>query len=180
MTGSPSKGDWGHEPPVPLVPLLARILAFGLNILIFGYSWLLVFLLIVVGPVDMRSGDPRMVPIWVSAVMALAVANIIGLAVPCTLRMFSLMRLATIFMNIVAAIFFIYLALSDRSFTVLGDRGIDAVFFFCLAGATITALAITRLRNTQGTLLCEKCGYDLRGTVSDRCPECGWRREAAS
>ena len=180
MTGKPSKGDLGHEPPVPWVPLLARILALVLNILIFAYSWWLVFLLIMVGPVDLRSGDPRMVPIWVSAVMALAVANIIGLALPCTLRIFSTMRLATIFINIVVAIFFIYLALSDRSFTVLGVRAIDAVFFFCLAGVTITALATTRLRNTRATLLCEKCGYDLRGTRSDRCSECGWRREAAS
>ena len=38
------------------------------------------------------------------------------------------------------------------------------------------------LRNKQGR--CIKCGYDLRGTSGGRggggCPECGWRREAAS
>lgn len=26
-------------------------------------------------------------------------------------------------------------------------------------------------------LVCEKCGFDLRGTVDPGCPECGWRRE---
>ncbi len=27
---------------------------------------------------------------------------------------------------------------------------------------------------------CPECGYDLRGAVHARCPECGWRREATS
>ena len=27
---------------------------------------------------------------------------------------------------------------------------------------------------------CPTCGYDLRGNVAEGCPECGWRREAAS
>ena len=28
--------------------------------------------------------------------------------------------------------------------------------------------------------LCLECGYDLRGNLAAGCPECGWRREAAS
>ncbi len=26
-------------------------------------------------------------------------------------------------------------------------------------------------------LICEKCGFDLRGVTDPGCPECGWRRE---
>ncbi len=25
---------------------------------------------------------------------------------------------------------------------------------------------------------CEQCGYDLRGTIANRCPECGWTMNA--
>ena len=34
------------------------------------------------------------------------------------------------------------------------------------------------LRRRRG--VCPTCGYDLRGNLSAGCPECGWRREAAS
>ncbi len=34
------------------------------------------------------------------------------------------------------------------------------------------------IRRKRG--LCATCGYDLRGNLEYGCPECGWRREAAS
>ena len=41
------------------------------------------------------------------------------------------------------------------------------------------AFALRRLiRRKRG--LCVACGYDLRGDLAQGCPECGWRREAAS
>lgn len=36
-----------------------------------------------------------------------------------------------------------------------------------------TALAIRRRLNEKGMSLCLECGYDLRGQVEPRCPECG-------
>ena len=41
------------------------------------------------------------------------------------------------------------------------------------------AFALRRVsRRKRG--LCVACGYDLRGNLEHGCPECGWRREAAS
>lgn len=41
---------------------------------------------------------------------------------------------------------------------------------------TLAALTVRRLiRNRRGR--CIKCGYDLRGDISQGCPECGWGRK---
>ena len=51
-----------------------------------------------------------------------------------------------------------------------------AAILWLLALAPFTARRMIRHRRGR----CRKCGYDLRGDFSASCPECGWRREAAS
>ncbi len=53
---------------------------------------------------------------------------------------------------------------------------IYGVLLWLLALAPFTARRMIR----HGRGHCLKCGYDLRGDFSAGCPECGWRREAAS
>ncbi len=50
------------------------------------------------------------------------------------------------------------------------------VFLFLVLPATVVAVRSVRRRRRRDRGLCERCGYDLRGSVSGRCPECG--REA--
>lgn len=51
---------------------------------------------------------------------------------------------------------------------------IYAVLLWLLTLAPFTARRM--IRHKQGR--CIKCGYDLRGTEHDVCPECGWERES--
>jgi hypothetical protein len=50
------------------------------------------------------------------------------------------------------------------------------VFLFLVLPASAVAVRSVRRRRRRNRGLCERCGYDLRGSVSGRCPECG--REA--
>lgn len=51
-----------------------------------------------------------------------------------------------------------------------------------ITGARDKARAQRRLRkylSDHGVAICLECGYDLRGQVEPRCPECGWRVQRA-
>ncbi len=71
--------------------------------------------------------------------------------------------------------------------TTLGGRATGiavsmAVCMWALAGVRVSfqSLDILRRRERRSLGQCELCGYDLRGTTSERCPECGSRWEASS
>jgi len=80
----------------------------------------------------------------------------------------------------------LYTTTTERLLTAWGvaDRGWVGGCFAGLAGATI-GLAIQYLfrkplrkylreqLNAKGVPICIACGYDLRGQVDPRCPECG-------
>ncbi len=57
---------------------------------------------------------------------------------------------------------------------------INSIFYAMILWILICGpFALRRLiRRKRG--LCVACGYDLRGDLERGCPECGWRREAAS
>ncbi len=57
---------------------------------------------------------------------------------------------------------------------------INTLFYAAVVWSLIFgSFALRRLiRRKRG--LCVACGYDLRGCQKPGCPECGWRREAAS
>ena len=55
-----------------------------------------------------------------------------------------------------------------------------SLFLFGLAGLNTIAIVVTRSWYMEDTPICPDCGYDLRGTGSRGCPECGWRREATN
>ena len=40
--------------------------------------------------------------------------------------------------------------------------------------APATGSATTQAREIAHDLYCQECGYNLRGLISNRCPECGW------
>ncbi len=44
---------------------------------------------------------------------------------------------------------------------------------FALGAISIRTLATVRGRRRRERGLCPRCGYDLRGTAAERCPECG-------
>ena len=72
-------------------------------------------------------------------------------------------------------------AFSDFEFPlrVLGTGfAIDSAFYAATWFVLLSAPGMLRryVRRRRGR--CIKCGYDLRGNLSQGCPECGWRREA--
>jgi hypothetical protein len=44
------------------------------------------------------------------------------------------------------------------------------------AGCMVAAIAVPSLPQAKDANSCARCGYDLRGSPSPRCPECGWDR----
>ncbi len=67
------------------------------------------------------------------------------------------------------------------AFAVLGhdDRAFSYALFFGVPIATVVSVVvwremkvIDRRRHLQERV-CDKCGYDLRGQLEPRCPECG-------
>ena len=44
---------------------------------------------------------------------------------------------------------------------------------FCLLGVLLHVLYVRALRKASRIGRCPKCGYDLEGLTSPRCPECG-------
>ena len=50
-----------------------------------------------------------------------------------------------------------------------------AIAWLSWVGPGVVRRVIRRRRN-----LCENCGYNRRGGVMERCPECGWRPEDVS
>jgi hypothetical protein len=63
---------------------------------------------------------------------------------------------------------------------VIGDVGVFAaaagvVWLVCVA---LRRFVVESVRLRRG--LCMRCGYDLQFNLAGGCPECGWRREAAS
>ncbi len=57
---------------------------------------------------------------------------------------------------------------------------VNTVFYAALLWPLISGPFALRRRIRRKRGLCVACGYDLRGNLSAGCPECGWRREAAS
>lgn len=54
---------------------------------------------------------------------------------------------------------------------VLGFYGWVVISVLVLGAAIIAPWPVRRLRRNLGT--CRTCGYNLRGNISGRCPECG-------
>ena len=67
------------------------------------------------------------------------------------------------------------------AFAVLGhdDRAFAYALFFGLPIATIVSFVVWREMRTVDRRrhlqerVCDSCGYDLRGQIEPRCPECG-------
>ena len=57
---------------------------------------------------------------------------------------------------------------------------VNTIFYATLLWLFIFAAYALRRRARRKRGLCVACGYDLRGDLEYGCPECGWRREAAS
>ena len=55
-----------------------------------------------------------------------------------------------------------------------------SLFLFGLAGLNMITIVVSRSWHMEDTPICHECGYDLRGTGSLGCPECGWRRHGTS
>ncbi len=82
--------------------------------------------------------------------------------------------------------------LSNASFVIAGGQlwmigdttayslFVLSLFLFGLAGLNTVAIFVTRSWHMEDTPICRECGYDLRGTGSRRCPECGWRRHGTN
>jgi hypothetical protein len=59
------------------------------------------------------------------------------------------------------------------------DAAIAALLFVCMFSILFHRI----LPDSVNAMLanhCPRCSYHLRGVVSDRCPECGWRRKDAA
>ena len=82
----------------------------------------------------------------------------------------------------VGAVFFTVMIMAAMSaFAVLGhdDRAFSCALFFGVPISTVVSFvvwremrAIDRRRHLQERV-CDSCGYDLRGQLEPRCPECG-------
>ena len=67
------------------------------------------------------------------------------------------------------------------------DPDLDSLLFYPIIGIAL-AIVLYLLARSGGWKrwrrrrrgACLQCGYDLRGELDAGCPECGWRREAAS
>ncbi len=57
---------------------------------------------------------------------------------------------------------------------------VNTVFYAALLWPLISGPFALRRHIRRKRSLCVACGYDLRGNLSQGCPECGWRREPAS
>ena len=82
----------------------------------------------------------------------------------------------------VGAIFFTVLIVAAFvAFAILGhdDRAFSYALYFGLPVATVVSFVVWRemraidRRKKQQEGVCANCGYDLRGQVELRCPECG-------
>ncbi len=82
----------------------------------------------------------------------------------------------------VGVVFFTVMIMAAfTTFAILGhdDRAFSYALFFGVPVATVVSFvvwremrAIDRRRHLQERV-CDKCGYDLRGQIEPRCPECG-------
>ena len=82
----------------------------------------------------------------------------------------------------VGAVFFTVMTIAAfTGFAILGhdDRAFSYALFFGVPIATVVSFvvwremrAIDRRRHLQERV-CDSCGYDLRGQLEPRCPECG-------
>ena len=82
----------------------------------------------------------------------------------------------------VGAIFFTVMLMAAMSaFAVLGhdERAFSYALFFGLPVATVVSFVVWRemraidRRRKRQERVCANCGYDLRGQIELRCPECG-------
>ena len=85
------------------------------------------------------------------------------------------------FVAVVATFVTVLIMAAMTAFAVLGhdDRALSYALFFGLPVATVVSFvvrremkAIDRRRHLQERV-CDSCGYDLRGQLEPRCPECG-------
>lgn len=60
------------------------------------------------------------------------------------------------------------------------DRKWPAIMLLAVAGTNLAALSLKFVTERIDRKWCPKCGYDLRGSDSPRCPECGAERGDAS
>ena len=172
-------GTWtmtmsNEEGPRYVVALALRVVAGGLNFLLLAHSLLSI-------AVHAILGWQRLVfLIWVSGEAALALANMTALVLPWRGRMFSRTRIGVFGINVLAGIAYLYHLANVRTGLLPIEMAIESVVFFAILGVTITTFAMGTPMEKRRPFVCQKCGYDLRGTPSARCPECGWRRETAS
>ncbi len=57
---------------------------------------------------------------------------------------------------------------------------VNSVFYAAILWPLICGPFVLRRHIRRKRGLCITCGYDVRHADHDACPECGWRREAAS
>ncbi len=98
----------------------------------------------------------------------------------------------SLFSGVVTVVWFIAITLAPIVLVLCGARllrpSTQAVVYlmtmvaFALAGAgavlryrrvPLIRATLRRMALEQGVSVCQACGYDLRGTSADRCPECG-------
>ncbi len=57
---------------------------------------------------------------------------------------------------------------------------VNTVFYAAILWLVIRGHIAMQRHRRRKRGLCVTCGYDLRGNLTQGCPECGWRREATS
>jgi len=81
----------------------------------------------------------------------------------------------------VAAVFMGFVLVCSLGTLLPGGYSLGLGLFVAIIGVPVSIVgAYTTYRQTLETErhkvgLCPRCGYDLRGSMGMRCPECGWR-----
>ena len=81
----------------------------------------------------------------------------------------------------VAAVFMGFVLLCSLGGLLPGGYSLGLALFVAVIGVPVAIIAaFSTYRQTLETErhkvgLCPRCGYDLRGSMGMRCPECGWR-----
>jgi hypothetical protein len=88
------------------------------------------------------------------------------------------------FLACVAAVFMGFVLVCSLGGLLPGGWSLGLGLFVAVIGVPVSIVgAYTTYRQTLETErhkvgLCPRCGYDLRGSMGMRCPECGWRISA--